>query len=172
MTNSDFMDYDEEVHEALTRWVTFRLDKEIYGVEVACVNEILRLNKVLPVPGAPDYILGITNIRGNVVTVIDGRKRINVQTSAYTAKTRMIILESENDIVAVVVDDVVDIVDVNESSLDLNPKAISSEDSRFVTGIITYNGSLIIALGAARLITDETMNVNSQINMAARFLIQ
>ena len=104
------LDDEEEIHEPLIRWITFQLGEEIYGVEVKGVREILRINNILPVPGAPDYVLGITNIRGNVVTVVDGRKRINLQSIEYTECSRMIVLESDDDVVAIVVDNVEDII--------------------------------------------------------------
>jgi len=154
-------DEDELSHEPLIRWVTFFLGNEIYGVEVKCVREILKINNILPVPGAPDYVLGITNVRGNVVSVIDGRKRLNLELTKSTEKSRMIVLESENEFVAVVVDNVADIVDISESSLDSNPKVKSSEESRYVTGVFSNNDDLIIALNAERLITNESYDVAS-----------
>ena len=154
----NFID-DEETHEPLVRWITFQLGEEVYGVEVKQVREILRINNVLPVPGAPDYVLGITNIRGNVVSVIDGRQRINLQAIENTASSRMIVLESDHDVVAVVVDKVVDVIDFPESSVDSNPKLKSSEDSRYVKGVITHEDKLIIALSTERLITDEQFDM-------------
>jgi len=156
---NNVIDIDESLHEPLIRWVTFKLGTEVYGVAVERVREILKINNILPVPGAPDYVLGITNIRGNVVSVIDGRKRLSLETKEYTEKSRMIILESENDFVAVVVDEVADIVDMLESTLTSNPNIKASEDSRYVTGVFTHDNDLIIALSAERLITKESFDM-------------
>ena len=150
---------DEDDHETLIRWVVFHLGNEAYCVEVEQVAEILRINTILPVPGSPDYVLGITNIRGNIVSVIDGRKRLNLQATDYTDRSRMIVIESENDVVAVVVDDVVDIVDIPESSVNSNPKVKSREDSRYVTGVITDDDNLIIALSAEKFVTENTFDM-------------
>lgn len=146
---------EDEVHEALVRWVAFKLGDEIYGIDVKSVREILRINEILPVPGAPHYVLGITNIRGNVVTVIDGRIRVNLQQIDYTDTTRMIVIESEGDVVAVVVDNVSDIIDLPESSIEKNPKLKSGQDSRYIDGVVSYTGGLIIILNAGRFIADE-----------------
>ena len=63
---------------ATLRWVTFFLSQEKYGINVMQVQEVLRVTEIAPVPGAPDYVLGIINLRGNVVTVIDTRQRFGL----------------------------------------------------------------------------------------------
>ena len=150
----DLMD-DYEIHEPQIRWITFHLGKEIYGVEVKQVREILRINTILPVPGASDYVMGITNIRGNVVTVIDGRKRINLPEIEHTDATRMIVLESGDEVAAIIVDNVEDVIDLPQSLLDSNPKLKASQDSRYITGVVSYPEGLIIVLCAERFITEE-----------------
>ena len=70
-TNSNTTDSNDEV----LQWVTYRLGEETYGINVMQVQEVLRYTEIAPVPGAPDYVLGIINLRGNVVTVIDTRAR-------------------------------------------------------------------------------------------------
>ena len=152
---------DEEVREPLIRWVTFQLGQEVYGVVVNKVREILRINNLSPVPGAPDYIVGITNIRGNVVSVIDGRRRINLPPTEYTDLSRMIVMESEDDIVAVVVDNVADIIDLPESSIDSNPKLNKGNSSQYISGVIANDDDLIIILDSEKFITDEQLEMAS-----------
>lgn len=146
---------EDEVCVPMVRWVTFQLGPEIYGVEVKKVREILRINNISPIPGAPDYIVGITNIRGSVVTVIDGRSRINLQPAEYTDLSRMVVMESEDDIVAVVVDRVADIVDLPESMIDSNSKLGSGNSTRYISGVISTANELIIILDSEKFITDE-----------------
>ncbi len=146
---------DDEICEAMIRWVTFQLGQETYAVVVKKVREILRINNISPVPGAPEYIVGITNIRGNVVSVIDGRRRINLSSTEYSDLSRMIVMESEDDIVAVVVDKVVNIIDLPESSIESNPKLHKGDNSKYITGVITHSDDLIIILDSEKFITDE-----------------
>jgi len=152
---------EDEPCEPLIRWVTFQLGQEIYGVVVNKVREILRINNISPVPGAPDYIVGITNIRGNVVSVIDGRKRINIAPAEYTDLSRMIVMESEDDIVAVVVDNVTDIIDLPESSIDSNPKLNKANSSKYISGVIVNADELIIILDSEKFITAEQFDMAS-----------
>ena len=62
-------------NDEVLQWVTFKLENEVYGINVMQVQEVLRYSEIAPVPGAPVYVLGIINLRGNVVTVIDTRSR-------------------------------------------------------------------------------------------------
>ena len=64
-----------KIDDEVIQWVTFKLDDEIYGINVMQVQEVVRLPEIAPVPGAPSSVMGIINLRGNVVTVIDTRQR-------------------------------------------------------------------------------------------------
>ena len=69
-------------NDAVVQWVTFRLADETYGINVMQVQEVLRVSEIAPVPGAPHYVLGIINLRGNVVTVVDTRIRLGLKRSS------------------------------------------------------------------------------------------
>ena len=71
-------------NDEVLQWVTYRLDEETYGINVMQVQEVLRYTEIAPVPGAPDYVLGIINLRGNVVTVIDTRSRFGLPPTDIT----------------------------------------------------------------------------------------
>ena len=73
-------DNQAEVSQGHMQYVTFTLENEVYGINVMQVQEVLREIEVAPVPGAPHYVLGIINLRGNVVSVIDGRARFGLPT--------------------------------------------------------------------------------------------
>ena len=77
------------------RGVTIHLDNEVYCVNVMQVRAVLRYTEIAPVPGAPDYVLGIINLRGNVVTVIDTRMRFGLQPAEVTEGSRIVIIEAE-----------------------------------------------------------------------------
>ena len=77
----------QSAEDPILQWVTFRLDNESYGINVMQVQEVLRYTEIAPVPGAPSYVLGIINLRGNVVTVIDTRQRFGL-TLRRSATTR------------------------------------------------------------------------------------
>ena len=98
-----------EKNGELLRWVTFKLGNEIYGVNVMQVREVLRYTDIAPVPGAPSYVLGIINLRGNVVTVIDTRARFGIPPAEVTDNTRIMIIESEKHVIGILVDSVAEV---------------------------------------------------------------
>ena len=70
-----------DINDEVLQWVTFKLDSETYGINVMQVQEVLRYTEIAPVPGAPVYVMGIINLRGNVVTVIDTRARFGLESA-------------------------------------------------------------------------------------------
>ena len=106
---------DSEVFQ----WVTFQLDRETYGVNVKQVREVLRYTDIAPVPGAPKYVLGIINLRGNVVTIIDTRLRFGLDSADVTDNTRIVIIEAETQTVGILVDSVAEVVYLKSSEISL-----------------------------------------------------
>ncbi len=78
----------DPTNDEVLQWVTFQLEEETYGINVMQVREVLRYSEIAPVPGAPDYVLGIINLRGNVVTVIDTRSRFGLMQGEITDNTQ------------------------------------------------------------------------------------
>lgn len=149
------IDDDEESKGPLIRWITFRLGNEIYGIDVKQVREILRINNIFPVPGAPDCVMGITNIRGSVITVIDGRRWLSLASDKLTDAARMIVIETDDEIAAIIVDSVSDVVDLPVSAIDANPRMNPRDDSRYINGVISHEDGLIIILNIDSFNTDE-----------------
>ncbi len=96
----------EEVHDPLTQWVTFFLENEKYGVPVSQVMEVLRFTEITPVPGAPESVMGIINLRGNVVTVLDTRKKFGLPSRETDDSTRIVVINIDEDVIGILVDSV------------------------------------------------------------------
>ena len=92
-----------EANDEVLQWVTFKLENETYGINVMQVQEVLRYSEIAPVPGAPLYVLGIINLRGNVVTVIDTRSRFGLEPCDITDNTRVVVIESEKQVIGILV---------------------------------------------------------------------
>src|SRR5690554_7418011 len=105
----------QTAEDPILQWVTFRLDNETYGINVMQVQEVLRHTEIAPVPGAPEYVLGIINLRGNVVTVIDTRQRFGLAPAPVTEQTRIVIIEADRQVVGILVDSVAEVVYLRQS---------------------------------------------------------
>ncbi|MFQ3237345.1 MAG: purine-binding chemotaxis protein CheW, partial [Paraglaciecola sp.] len=117
MSNNIVSDRDDEI----LQWVTYKLGEETFGINVMQVQEVLRHTEIAPVPGAPEYVLGIINLRGNVVTVIDTRARFGLKPTEINDNTRIVIIESEEQVVGILVDSVAEVVYLRSSEIDSAP---------------------------------------------------
>lgn len=137
------------------QWVTFRLDNETYGINVMQVQEVLRHTEIAPVPGAPDYVLGIINLRGNVVTVIDTRQRFALQSAPVTEQTRIVIIESDRQVVGILVDSVAEVVYLRQSEIETAPHIGTDESAKFIQGVCNKNDELLILVDLDKMMTDD-----------------
>ncbi len=137
------------------RWVTFRLADEIYGINVMQVQEVLRMTDVAPVPGAPHYVMGIINLRGKVVTVLDTRKLLDLATGDITDTSRIMIIESGKVTVGLLVDSVAEVVNISSSEIDPPPSVGNDEGSRYVQGIYSSEQQILILIDLDKLINEE-----------------
>ena len=141
--------------DELIQWVTFRLSDEMYGINVMQVQEVLRVTEIAPVPGAPHYVLGIINLRGNVVTVIDTRLRLGLPTSELTDSSRIIIIEGEQHVVGILADCVAEVVDLRTSDIEVAPNVGRDEGVSYIQGVVSHQDKLLILVDLDEMLTDE-----------------
>ena len=144
----------EAVDENL-RWVTFRLENEKYGINVMQVQEVLRVTEIAPVPGAPNYVLGIINLRGNVVTVIDTRSRFGLMSTEMDDSTRIVIIEAEEQVVGILVDSVAEVVDLKASEIETAPNVGTEDSAKFIQGVASHDNELLILVDLNKLLSDD-----------------
>lgn len=149
--------------DAVLQWVTFRLDNETYGINVMQVQEVLRYTEIAPVPGAPHYVLGIINLRGNVVTVIDTRSRFGLQSSEIDESSRIVIIEAEKQVIGILVDAVAEVVYLRRSEIDNAPNVGTEESAKFIQGVSNRDDELLILVDLDKLLSDEEWAEISQI---------
>ena len=142
-------------NDPVLQWVTFKLEGETYGINVMQVQEVLRYTEIAPVPGAPEYVLGIINLRGNVVTVIDTRHRFGLNTADVSENTRVVIIEADQHVVGIMVDAVAEVVYLNQSEIDNAPNVGNDETSKFIQGVCNKNDELLILIDLNNMLSDE-----------------
>jgi len=152
----------QESADPLLQWVTFRMDSETYGINVMQVQEVLRVSEIAPVPGAPNYVLGIVNLRGNVVTVIDTRNRFGLPSIDMDDSTRIVIIEVEGKVIGILVDSVAEVLDLRSSAIEIAPNVGNDESAKYIQGVASVNGQLLILIDLNRLMTEnELLDINS-----------
>ena len=149
--------------DVVLQWVTFKLQEETYGINVMQVQEVLRYTEIAPVPGSPDYVLGIINLRGNVVTVIDTRSRFGLEPAEVTDNSRIVIIEAEKQVIGILVDSVAEVVYLKSSEIDTAPNVGTEESARFIQGVSNREGELLILVDLNKLLSDEEWDEISSI---------
>ncbi|MBV1872343.1 MAG: chemotaxis protein CheW [Gammaproteobacteria bacterium] len=141
--------------DPILQWVTFRLDNETYGINVMQVQEVLRYTEIAPVPGAPEYVMGIINLRGNVVTVIDTRQRFGLQPDKTTDQSRIVIIEAEGQVIGIFVDAVSEVVYLRQSEIEAPPNVGNDDNGRFIQGVCHKNDELLILVELDKFLSDS-----------------
>ena len=148
-------DVAQDNDDTILQWVTFHLENEKYGIKVMQVQEVLRMTEIAPVPGAPHYVLGIINLRGNVVTVIDTRRRFGLGDVEHDDETRIVIVEANNNVVGILVDSVAEVVDLKVSEIETAPNVGNDESSKYIQGVSSRENELLILVDVDKLLSDE-----------------
>jgi len=150
---------DGEVNDPILQWVTYQLEDETYGINVMQVQEVLRITEIAPVPGAPSYVLGIINLRGNVVTVIDTRSRFGLMAKdSNDDQSRIIIVEVNGNVIGMLVDSVAEVVYLHQSEIDSVPNVNNDDSSRFIQGVCSREDQLLILVDVNKFLTEEEVS--------------
>ncbi len=140
------------VAETETQLVVFDLASELYGVDIADVREIIRMQSITRVPGAPPFIEGVINLRGKVVPVVDLRKRLDLQINEQTQETRIVVVDIAGRDVGVIVDGVTEVLRIPLSSVEPPSSMITNADSDYLRGIARLENKLIILLDLSKVL--------------------
>lgn len=134
---------DDDFDVNTIRCVLFHLDNETYGIPVKKIREVLRVGEIRKVPGSPSSVIGVINVRGIIVTVVDARTSFNLPNTEIDDQSRIIIVEIEEDlIVGLMVDQVREVIDIPENRFDSS--ATRDGNSRFIQSIAHFQDSVII----------------------------
>lgn len=133
--------------------VVFKLANEHYGVDIAAVEGIIKMQTITAVPHAPRFVEGVTNLRGTVLPVVDMRRRFGLPADEETKDTRIIVVEMEGITVGMIVDAVQEVMHVPVEDIEPPAPMITTVDSAFITGIAKVENRLIILLDLAKVLT-------------------
>lgn len=137
-------------------YLTFRLERELFALEVARVREVLDLCPVTRVPRTPEYMRGVINLRGSVIPVIDLCQRFGLDRTKSTIDARIVVLElsvdGEETVVGVLTDAVHDVIEIAGSHIDSSPQMGERWRTEFIRGIGKYRDQFILLLDIDRVI--------------------
>ena len=132
--------------------VGFRIGRETFGVRISHVHEIVRVPEITAVPESPDYVEGVINLRGKIISVVDLRKRFGEKQITNSRKNRILVVEVENKMVGLIVDAASEVMKIPETEIDLPPNVFEDGELNYVTGVGKTKGRLVILVDLTRVL--------------------
>ncbi|MDR1962177.1 MAG: chemotaxis protein CheW [Planctomycetaceae bacterium] len=136
-------------------YLTFRLGKEDYGIEIRYVTEIVGMQKITEVPDMPVFVKGVVNLRGQVIPVLDMRLRFNMEPRNYDERTCIIVVNIGGSQVGLVVDTVNEVRNIDDDQISPPPKTAGADSARYIQGMGKVGEEVIILLEGQRLLYEN-----------------
>lgn len=156
-TDDDFeLDIGQAAAEG-AQYITFQVADEEYGIDIQRIQEIIRYRVLTRIPNSPDFVLGVLNLRGVVVPVIDLRCRFHMDRRETDKRTVIVVVEVQGRVMGLVVDSVNDVVAFEEDGVKPPPSFSSSIRTDFIEGMGESDGKFIVLLAIDRLLTVTEM---------------
>jgi purine-binding chemotaxis protein CheW len=146
-----------------TQLVVFALASEYYGVDIGDVREIIRMQNITRVPGAPPFVEGVINLRGKVVTVVDLRKRLELKVGEQTKDSRIVVIDIHGKDMGVIVDGVNEVLRIQLSAVEPPSSLVSNADSDYLRGIAKLATKMIILLDLNKVLGAMGNDVNASL---------
>ena len=135
--------------------VGFRVGRETYGVPITSLHEIVRVPEITAVPDAPDYMEGVINLRGRIVSVIDLRKRFGETRTAPNRRNRILVVEHGGRLSGLIVDSASEVIKIPVANVEPSPTVQQEGGLNCVTGLGKFQGRLIVLLDMTKLLENR-----------------
>jgi purine-binding chemotaxis protein CheW len=146
---------DTQLREAEEQLVVLELSREMYGVEIGRVQEIIRTPAITRLPQTPELVEGVINLRGKVIPVVDLRRHFGLEHVERGTAGRVVVVDVEGQIIGMVVDGVSEVLRVPAGAVDPPSPLVTNHESGYLRGIAKLDGRLILLLDLARLLSWE-----------------
>lgn len=145
----------EEQGQRELQLVAFILQGEEFAVDIQKVREVLKVTQITPLPQSLDFIEGVINLRGEVIPVVDLRKRFRIRDAEKTDHARIIIVEIEESLVGLIVDSVTEVLHLTSAAVEPPPRRLVGTRTDFISGVGKLGERLIIILDLDKILSSE-----------------
>lgn len=146
-----------------TQYLTFRLDREVFALEISKVREVLDFTNITKVPQTPDFMLGVINLRGSVVPVVDMRLKFGMSATETTVNTCIVIVEIELDgektILGALADSVQEVIDLEADQIEPPPRIGTRLKTQFIKGMGKRDSTFIIILDIDKIFSVDELAI-------------
>ncbi len=137
------------------QFVGFRFGAEDYAIPITMIQEIIVMKPITRMPGVPEFIEGLINLRGSVIPVVNFRKLLGMQAKDLDDDTRIIIVNFEDRTLGYIVDEVTEVMRISSEDIQPTPAAIASASKRHIAGLAKLEDRILIILDIERLLSPE-----------------
>jgi purine-binding chemotaxis protein CheW len=137
------------------KYLTFIIGKEVYGIEIKYVTEIIGIQQITEVPELPDYIKGIINLRGKIIPVMDIRLRFKKEPREYNDRTCIVVVEINDFSVGIIVDSVAEVTGISEDDIVPPPDSSIGFNNKYIKGIGKVGEDVKLLIDCSMLLNDE-----------------
>jgi len=145
-----------EIHSDIVELASFFVGEASCGMDILKVQEINKLIEMTRVPQAPEYVLGILNLRGEIVTIIDLGKKLGLKSTEMNNKTRNIIVNSNGEHIGLMVEQISDVIQVEWEKVEPPPSNIGKVQGKYFTGVFKTKDRLIGILDIEKVLKEES----------------
>jgi purine-binding chemotaxis protein CheW len=149
----DLLGQEEDTQKG--KFLTFALGKEVYGIEIRYVTEIIGIQPITEVPEEPDYVKGIINLRGKIIPVIDVRLKFRKNALEYNDRTCIIVIDIHNVSVGLIVDNVAEVLSIPEDGIVPPPDIKTGFHNRYIKGIGKVGNDVKLLLECEKLLSED-----------------
>lgn len=149
--------------EKLVQFVVFSLGDEEFGVDIEQVSEIVRIGKFAPIPDSPEFIRGLTNVRGTIIAVIDLKKRFALREEKGVEGKHIIITREQKNLLGILVDEVTEVLRVAQKEISPAPGMTTVIHKKYMSGVITAGERMIILLDLKSVLSEEELEKLAQL---------
>jgi len=142
--------------EPARQYSTFYVADLFFGIDVLKVQEVLRYQQMTRVPLAPDEIEGLINLRGQIVTAVDLRRRLDLKPRGEGQTPMNIVVRSEEGAVSLLVDEISDVLEVSADNYEPPPQNLPAEQRALIEGLYKLDGRLLLILNTERVLQIKT----------------
>jgi purine-binding chemotaxis protein CheW len=154
---------DQKTNFSERQMVIFKIDNEEFGVDIAEVREIIRMEKITKIPNAPEYIVGVINLRGTIIVVVHLAMKLGLKTKKEDINSRIIVIEFQGTILGMIVDSASEVLRLPTDNIKPAPAVITKKiSSNYLEGVGILNERLLILLDLAKVLDSDELQMVQQ----------
>ena len=135
--------------------VTFKLGNNEYAIDIMQAKEIIKMEKITLIPNAPDYVEGVINLRGNIIPIVDLKKRFNLDENEEEKNTGIIIVKIDDVDMGIIIDAISKVVSIATSNIQPPPPMLSGIGQKYIKGVAKLEDKLLVVLDLEKLIVGD-----------------